>query len=149
MSRPGSPGTGRRVGMEQIEDTTAQMAAESSPDVFRANLVIHTVLPDMLLLDVPLHRFPHVVGVLAEQRGVGGVVAIVVLHNAVDAIAHALVEGDGLGVGAPHEEVDEPGVVGVGSGLEVLGEQLADAEAAGGGCDGYGGDVRVPGEVVL
>ena len=117
---------------------------ETSPDIGWIDRVLLPVVADMLLLDIPFHRFPHVVGILAGTRGVGGVVAVVVLDDAEDAVAHALVEGDGLVVGTPHKQIDEPGIVGIGGDLELLAQQSANSKTTSFWGHSNGGDVGMP-----
>jgi len=43
---------------------TMVSVTETSPDIGWIDCVVLAVVTDMLLLDIPLHRLPHVVGIL-------------------------------------------------------------------------------------
>jgi hypothetical protein len=76
-------------------------------------------------------------------------ISIVVADGTEDGVAHALVHGDGDGVGAADEEVDEERAVGrLGGLLEARAEAGGEREPPVLGRDGHGCDVPVPVGVV-
>ncbi len=111
--------------------------------------MVSSISPNVLQVFVPPRRFAHVVGVLAAGGGIVDVFTVVILDDAVDAVPHALVELDSLGVAFPDEEINEPGIRLVGSSFQFLGEDGTDARATCLGSDGKSGDMGVPGQIVL
>lgn len=108
-----------------------------------------TIISYVLEFRVPLHRFPHVVGILTIARRVRGVVTVIILNHAENAVTHALVESYSLVIARTDEKVDEPGVVGIGGGLQLFAQDLANAEPPRFWRNGQGSDVSVPRKVMF
>ena len=112
----------------------------SLPDITRLHQDPLAALPDRPALSVPGQRLPHVERVR--------VVVVVADHAPVDRVAHLAVHLDRGAVLDPDEEVDEPGLVGVGGPLERGRQPGRVPEPPGPGRDGQRRDVSVPGQVV-
>lgn len=123
--------------------------ADRSEHMLRLNLVISPIVSNVLEGLVSLHGLSHIVSVFAASGRVVDVVAIVVFDNAINAIPHVFVESNGLLVALADEQINEPGVSDLGASFELLGKNLAYAQAAGLGCYSEGSDVGMPRKIVF
>mmetsp|Transcript_118871 Transcript_118871/g.371686 ORF Transcript_118871/g.371686 Transcript_118871/m.371686 type:complete len:201 (-) Transcript_118871:15-617(-) len=111
------------------------MASARSSELLRRHA--HAGILDRPAVHIARQRLAHVVGVLVAR--------IVAHHCSVDDVSQALVEGDGLAVRGPHEEVHEVALMHpVARLLQKLHEPVGHARAPELGRHGDGGDVAVP-----
>jgi hypothetical protein len=110
------------------------------PDLLRAHFMFLSVRPYTLPLFVSTTALPHVQRILP--------VVVVILYDAINTISHLPIQLLCDLIGAPHEEVYEPRICRIARSFQGGGERSSMAETTGGGRDGEGGDVAVPGEVV-
>lgn len=118
-------------------------------DVLGIDEVVSPIVSNVCAILVSSHCFAHVVGILAIRSRIIDVLAVVVLDNAVHTVTHALIESDSLGIALPYEEVNEPGILFVGSSLKLLRKEGTEAQATGFGSDSESSDVCMPWQIVI
>lgn len=135
--------------MQHGKATRKVNQAERSEHMLRPNLVISPIVSNVLEGPVSLHGLSHIVRVFAAGGRVVDVVTVVVFDDAINAIPHVFVESNGLLVALADEQINEPGISGLGTSFELLGKNPANPQAAGLGCYSEGSDVGMPRKVVF
>ena len=84
-----------------------------------------SVLADVLSLLVSIQWLAHIQSTFSQPSvRIGRIVGVVVDDNSERRIAHALVHFDGVFIAFSYKEVHEPGILGVASFFQSLGQEL-------------------------